>query len=201
MKKKRVAILISGRGSNMEAIVREAQSGVLHECCDPVLVVSSTPDAPGLAVARAMGVETRVLSSRPLRRAALDAALVALLEPYRIDYVVLAGFMRILGTQMIRRYRDRIVNVHPADTRLFRGIGGYEWAWESRLETTMITVHLVDEGVDTGHILAQAPVSLKGVESREELERRGLAVEHQLYSRVLRGLFTAADTGSDAPKA
>ncbi|MBN1425533.1 phosphoribosylglycinamide formyltransferase, partial [Candidatus Fermentibacteria bacterium] len=147
--KRRIALLISGRGSNMEAILLQARTGVLAHCCDPVVVVSSRPHAAGIAVAQALGVSTRVLSSKGVHRAQYDEDLISLLEPYRLDYLVLAGFMRILGPRVVERYRDRIVNIHPADPAQFKGIGGYRWAWQSGLKATMVTVHLVDEGVDT----------------------------------------------------
>lgn len=197
--KRRIAILISGRGSNMEAIIRQARGGPLSHCCDPVVVVSNRSGARGLLVARALGVETKVLPSKGVDRDRYDQALCSLLEPYDLDYLVLAGFMRILGWSVIARYRDRIVNIHPADPRQFRGIGGYRWAWERGLKSTMVTVHLVDEGVDTGRILAQAEVSLEGIESHAQLEERGLAVEHALYGRVLRGLFENGEPEGAAP--
>lgn len=190
--KKRVAILISGRGSNMAVILREAREGILRDVCEPVVVVSNRADAPGLARARQEGVATLVVPSRKLDRDAYDRALLLALEPYRLDYLVLAGFMRLLGPATIARYRDRIVNIHPADPRLFRGIGGYEWAWQNRLARTSITVHLVDEGMDTGPIVAQEEVSLEGATSLEEVARRGLAVEHALYPRALCGLLRGA---------
>ncbi len=196
--KTRIAILISGRGSNMQAIIREAQEGILRDCCEPVIVVSNREDAPGLARARSMGVRAVALPSRGLGRSAYDRALIRLLEPYEIDYLVLAGFMRIVGPDLIARYPNRIVNIHPADPALFRGIGAYEWAWETRREWTTITVHLVDEGVDTGPILAQERVCLRGATSLEDVERRGLAVEHALYSRVLRALFLGERTSPEA---
>jgi phosphoribosylglycinamide formyltransferase-1 len=162
----------------------------LADCCDPVLVVSDRADAAGLATARSAGVETRVVPSKGVNRETFDRELLRVLEPMSPDFIVLAGFMRILGPGVVGRFRGRIVNIHPADTKLFKGIGGYEWAWRTGLEVTKITVHLVDEGVDTGPVLAQSDLPLTGVSSLEELERRGLAVEHSLYSRALRDLFT-----------
>ena len=98
--------------------------------------------------------------------------------------------MRILSPGVIERYRNRIINIHPADTRAYQGIHGYEWAFEQRLEWTKITVHLVDEGVDTGRILAQRDVDLRGASTLDDIKQRGLRVEHALYSEVLRGVFT-----------
>ena len=193
----RVAILISGRGSNMVALAEQARSGVLADCAEIVVVGANTPDAAGLDKARAMGLETVATPSRGKRRSVFDRELLALLEPYAPDWIVLAGYMRILTPQVVRRYPGRIVNIHPADTREHQGLHGYDWAWEHRLDATKITVHVVDDGLDTGPILAQRAVDLRGAESLDDVERRGLAVEHGFYAEVLRDLFTGA---IDAPK-
>lgn len=193
----RVAILISGRGSNMEAILRNVRAGTL--ACEVALVVSSRPEAGGLERARALGFPTAALDARGLSREEFDRRLRALLEPLRLDWLVLAGYLRLLTPEIVRRYRDRIVNIHPADTRLHQGLHGYRWAFERGLASTWVTVHLVDEGIDTGRILAQAEVDLAGARTVEEVERRGLAVEHRLYSEVLGQLFQEESTEGGAP--
>ncbi len=187
--KKRIAIFISGRGSNMESIVRQAQSGILKEVCEVVLVFSNKPQAKGLEIAKKLGIETASIPSKGKKRTDFDAEVVALLQPYKIDYIVLAGFMRILSPVLVRAYPQRIINIHPADTDAFQGIGAYEWAFENKLESTKITVHFVDEGVDTGQVIAKADVDLRGADSLEEVERRGLAVEHRFYSEALLNLL------------
>jgi phosphoribosylglycinamide formyltransferase-1 len=190
--RRRIAIFISGRGSNMEAIVRNARDGALARVCEVVLVFSNDPAAPGLDVARSYGVPVAALPSRGRDRREFDAEVVALLEPYRLDNLVLAGYMRLLSPVLIERYRHRIVNIHPADSRLYQGTHGYRWAFEQGLRQTLVTVHLVDEGMDTGPILAQAEVDLRGAGSLEEVERRGLAVEHRFFSAVLADLFAGS---------
>ena len=182
---KRIGILISGRGSNMKAIVRNTRDGILRGWCEVAVVLSNVPGASGLGVAKDMGVPTAVVDSTSKKRRVFEREMTAVLEEFGIDYVVLAGFMRILSPQFIGHYRNRIINIHPADTNRFRGLGGYEWAYKKRLSTTKITVHCVDEGVDTGTVLAQQTVDLRGAETLEEIERRGLAVEHTFYSAVL----------------
>ena len=97
--------------------------------------------------------------------------------------------MRILSPQVVRRYAGRVVNIHPADTAQHQGLHGYRWAWDKRLPSTAVTVHLVDEGLDTGPVLAKKTVDLRGARNLEEVEARGLAVEHRFYSQVLRELF------------
>ncbi|MDD4904453.1 MAG: formyltransferase family protein, partial [Candidatus Bipolaricaulis sp.] len=96
------------------------------------------------------------------------------------------------------RYRNRIVNIHPADTAAYQGPDGYRWAFEQRLPETAITVHLVDEGVDTGRVLAQETVSLRGTTTIDEVRRRGLEIEHALYSRTLRTWFEEESRSCDA---
>jgi phosphoribosylglycinamide formyltransferase-1 len=188
--RKRVAILISGRGSNMEAILRRVAGDELGRVCEVALVFSNSDQAAGLVAARSHGIPTTVLDPRGKDRASFDGEMVALLEPYRLDYLVLAGYMRLLSRVVTDRYRGRIVNIHPADSRLYQGLHGYRWAFEKGLAQTLVTVHLVDEGMDTGPILAQAEVDLRGAGTLEEVERRGLAVEHAFYSKVLEDLFT-----------
>ncbi len=174
----------------MEAILCQVADGELGRVCRVVLVFSNRPQAPGLATARSHGVPTATLEAKGKDRLAFDSQLVELLEPHRLDYLILAGYMRLLSQPVIDRYRDHIVNIHPADSRLYQGLHGYQWAFESGLASTKVTVHLVDEGMDTGPILAQEAVDLTGAATLEEVERRGLAVEHSLYGRVLNDLFT-----------
>ncbi len=188
--KKRIAILISGRGSNMETIVRNTQDGILKDVCEVALVLSNKERAYGLTVAKELGVQTAVIVSKGKKRAEFEQDLINFLKSYHLDYIVLAGFMRILSPLFVRAYKDRIINIHPADTARFQGIGGYEWAFENKLQTTKITVHFVDEGVDTGKVIAQKEVDLRGADTLEEVERRGLKTEHEFYSEALLKLFT-----------
>lgn len=190
----RVAILISGRGSNMVALVQAVRGGVLAGCCEIAAVVSSRPGAPGLERARKMGLAVFALDARGMAKDAYDDALLAVLENGRADVVVLAGYMRILSPRVVAAYRGRVVNIHPADTAVHQGLHGYEWAFERRLPSTKITVHLVDEGLDTGAVLAQREVDLRGADTLEEVERRGLAVEHELYPEALKQFLTTKFT-------
>jgi phosphoribosylglycinamide formyltransferase-1 len=191
----RLAILLSGRGSNMLALVEACRSGVLRGVCEPCVVLSSDPLAAGLARATALGVPTVTVPARGLGRGAFDRALIEALAPFAPDWIALAGFMRILGPQVLGRWAGRVVNIHPADTRQHQGLHGYAWAWERGLAQTRITVHLVDAGLDTGPILAQRAVDLRGAGSLEEVEARGLAVEHGLYAEALRDLVMAGGKG------
>jgi phosphoribosylglycinamide formyltransferase-1 len=180
----------------MAAILRAASHGRLAATAEVVLVCSNRAEAAGLECAQALGFETACLPSRGVGRAAHGAALLALLEPYELDWLVLAGYTRILSPPVVQRYWGRIVNIHPADSRKYRGLHGYRWAFEQGLSATFVTVHLVDEGIDTGPILTQAPVDLVGAASIEEVEARGLRVEHELFPATLERLWRG-ESGSD----
>lgn len=186
----RLAILISGRGSNMAAILRESREGILKGLCEVAVVVSNKCSAAGLETARHAGVPAICVPSEGKKRRAFEGELIETLEPYKPDYIILAGFMRILTPFFIHHYRNRILNIHPADTTQFQGIGGYEWAFEKGLKETKITVHLIDDGVDTGPVIAQKTVDLKGADTLEEVEKRGLAIERTFYSEVIRDILT-----------
>lgn len=190
----RVAILISGRGSNMAALAQSARDGILAGHCEIAAVISSRPGAPGLEKAREMGLQTVALDAKSLGQEAYDSALLAALEACRADVVALAGYLRRLSPRIIAAYRGRILNIHPADTKLHQGLHGYDWAFEHKLPATKITVHLVDEGLDTGTILAQRDVDLRGADTLAEVERRGLVVEHQLYPEALKTFLTTNHT-------
>jgi phosphoribosylglycinamide formyltransferase-1 len=181
----KAAILISGRGSNMQALLERCRDHSLGEVCEPVVVLSNDPDAAGLETARALGVPTACVPSRGRTRRAFDRDLIAALEPFEPDLLILAGFMRILSAAVIARWPGRIVNIHPADSKAYQGAHGYDWAWERGLEETLITVHLVDEGMDTGPVLDQAVVDLRGARDLDEVKSRGLVVEHLFYPDVL----------------
>ncbi|WP_375433774.1 phosphoribosylglycinamide formyltransferase [uncultured Hymenobacter sp.] len=186
---KRLAILLSGRGSNMVALVKAVQQGELHGLAEIAVVFSNKPDAPGLTTAADLGCPTARLASQGFRRPEYDAEVVKLLQTYQPDYVVLAGYMRILSPVFIQAFAGRILNIHPADTHQHQGLHAYEWAFNNRLSETKITVHMVDEGLDTGPILAQRTVDLRGADTLSEVERRGLLVEHELYANTLAKLL------------
>ncbi len=186
---KKIAIFISGRGSNMSAIVEQCQNGILKGIAEPVLVFSNKSDALGLEFAKEKGIDTMFMEAKGLKRADYDSLVLDIIEPYQPDYIILAGYMRILSPVLVNAYPKRIINIHPADTTLHQGLHGYEWAWENKLEETKVTVHFVDEGLDTGSIISQKTVNMVGAKSLEEVEKRGLAVEHKLYSETLKNLF------------
>ena len=185
----RLAILLSGRGSNMLALAEAVRAGALRGLAEVAVVFSNDPAAPGLEAAAGLGLPTASLSSKGRKREAFDLEVVEILRAYRPDYVVLAGYMRVLSLPFIQAFAGRIVNIHPADTHQHQGLHAYEWAFDNRLPETKITVHLVDEGLDTGPILAQRVVNLIGADTLAEVQRRGLAVEHKLYAETLAKLI------------
>lgn len=193
----RLAILLSGRGSNMLALAEAVRHGVLRGLAEVAVVFSNDPAAPGLGAAAALGLPTASLPSKGRKRESFDLEVVDLLNEYQPDYVVLAGYMRVLSPAFVRAFAGRILNIHPADTHQHQGLHAYEWAFDNHLPETKITVHLVDEGLDTGPILAQRVVNLVGADTLAEVQRRGLAVEHALYAETLAALLTK--TAAPAP--
>lgn len=187
--KKKIAIFISGRGSNMEAIVKNTRDGILTDCCKVSVVLSDKSNAKGLETAQSYNIPTLCVESKGKSRHDFEEELIKALSPFQVDFIVLAGFMRMLSKTFLTAYNHKIINIHPADTKEFQGLHAYEWAFHSKKESTKITVHYVDEGMDTGTIIAQREVDLRGAKSLQEVERRGLKVEHQFYSEVLRKIF------------
>jgi len=186
----RLAILISGRGSNMAALSRAVASGELQGRCQIAAVISNEPAAAGVQLARDLGHPAMVVPSAGLDTVAYGKRLLDALAEIKPDWIALAGFMRIISPEVVAQYRNRVVNIHPADTRAYQGPDGYGWAHEAGLDKTWITIHQVDEGIDTGEILEQAEVDLRGAETLNEIRTRGLIVEHRLYPRVLARLLS-----------
>ncbi len=187
--KKRIAIFISGRGSNMEAIVKQTRNGILRGVCDVVAVFSNRPSAEGCKIAASYGIPAVSIPSRGKKREDFDREVIERMKFYRPDYIVLAGYMRLLSPVFIQAYPGRIINIHPADSRFYQGVEGYAWALRKSLPSTCITVHYVDEGMDTGEIIEQRELDIRGMETLKEVERAGLALEHKMYSEVLKKIF------------
>jgi len=181
----RVGVLISGRGTNLQALVerftREEASDVEIVC-----VASSRADAAGLERARDAGIETAVFSKdEHADREARDAALGDWLDDHDVDLVVLAGFMEILGGPFIRRFAGRLINVHPSLLPAFPGVRAIEQALEYGVKVLGVTVHYVDEGVDTGPVVLQEAFDLPYARAVEEIERRVHEIEHRLLPRAV----------------
>jgi phosphoribosylglycinamide formyltransferase-1 len=186
MNRKRVAVLISGRGSNMAALI-EATTDKTYPA-EIVVVISNRPDAGGLMVARANGITTEVVdhSAFGKDRTAFERALQAVLEKHRIDIVCLAGFMRLLTADFVGQWQHRILNIHPALLPAFKGLDTHRRALEAGVNVHGATVHFVVPEMDSGPIIAQAAVNVRPGETEEELAARVLKVEHQIYPLALK---------------
>ena len=186
--------MISGRGSNMQAIIRNARSGILKDICTIQSVFSNKENAAGLLITSELHIPTHVISSKGKKRKSYNTILLNWLQKQNPDFIILAGYMKVLSPEIIREFPKRIINIHPADTTQHQGLHGYDWAFENKLETTKVTVHYVDDGLDTGKIIGQRIVDLKGAETLEEVEERGLKVEHLFYSECLKKILTTEYT-------
>jgi phosphoribosylglycinamide formyltransferase-1 len=183
-----LGVLISGRGTNLQAIIDAIQSGRLDARI--AVVVSNRPEAPGLARAQAAGIETLVIDHRDRERfptrEAYDREVVRALTARGVDLVCLAGFMRLLSPEFIRAYPHAILNIHPSLLPAFPGLEAQRRAWEHGVKVTGATVHLVTEELDAGPIVVQRAVPVYDEDTPETLAARILEVEHQLYPEAIR---------------
>jgi len=203
MMPRKIAILLSGRGSNFLAIHDAIGRGDLNAgiCC----VVSNVPDAAGLAKARELGLNAVSLPSRGIERTGYDRLLLATLRPFSPTLVCLAGFMRILSPEFLREYAGRVMNIHPALLPSFPGLHAQRQALQYGVKVSGCTVHLVDEGVDTGPILLQRAVEVLEGDTEETLSARILKQEHDLYWRAIAMVLDRLDrnpspAGDTAPR-
>ena len=194
MTRKRVAILISGRGSNMAALIEAAQEADYP--AEIALVVSNRPDAAGLARAERAGIATAVVDHTAYGkdREAFERALQAVLEAHRIDLVCLAGFMRLLSPWLVERWQGRMLNIHPALLPAFKGLDTHGRALTTGAKVHGATVHLVVADVDSGPILAQEGVPVREDDTVETLSARVLEIEHRIYPQALKLLAQGAQS-------
>jgi phosphoribosylglycinamide formyltransferase-1 len=179
-----VAVLLSGSGSNLAALLEGLrQTGSGARCA---VVVSNKPDAYGLVRAAQANVPTALIDHRGKSRAAMEAELVALLQAFEVDWVLLAGFMRVLGPTFLDAFPGRVVNIHPSLLPAFPGLHAQRQAWAAGVRVSGATVHFVDAGMDTGPIIAQGVVALRPGDSEEQVQQRILVMEHRVYPLVLR---------------
>ena len=181
---RRLGILISGRGSNFEAIANNIEAGKLDASI--AVVISNRPEAPGLGIARQKGLNAVVIPSRGLDREVYDRMVVAELCKNSVDLVILAGFMRLLSAHFIREFPLRILNIHPALLPAFPGLDVQHQALEHGVKFSGCTVHFVDEGLDSGPIITQAVVPVLDSDTVETLSARILEQEHRVYTEAIR---------------
>ena len=185
MRKHRLAILLSGRGSNFEAIAEAVETGRIPDA-EIVAVISDVPEAPGLARARQRGLPAYAVDRRqyPGRRAHEEAIGQRLAETAP-DLVCLAGYMRLLSPDFVARWRGRLLNIHPALLPKFPGLHVQRRALEAGETESGCTVHFVDEGIDTGHVILQRKVAILPGDTEETLSARILAEEHEAYPEAI----------------
>jgi len=176
---RRVAVLISGRGSNMRALVEKADGYEI------VLVASNKPDAEGLVWAEQRGLHTWSLESKGQPKEAFDRQISAIIEAHDVGTIALAGFMRILSRWFVAEWRERILNIHPSLLPKYPGLDTHARALEAKDAVAGCSVHVVTDELDAGQLLGQAEVPVLPGDTSQSLEQRVLAAEHQLYARVL----------------
>ncbi len=188
MTEARVGVLLSGRGSNFLALAQACARGEVPARI--VLVLSNRPQAPGLAHARQLGIPALAIPSRGLSREEHEDQLLQALAQAQVEWVCLAGYMRLLSPRFIARFPNRILNIHPALLPAFPGLEAQRQAWEYGVKVTGCTVHLVDAGCDSGPIVVQKALLVREDDTPDTLAARILELEHVAYPEALRLLLT-----------
>ncbi len=183
--KKRIGVLLSGRGSNFEALAENVAAGRIPDA-DIALVVSNREGAAGIEKAKARGIETRVIPSKGLQREEHDRLVIAALQEKGVELVCLAGYMRLLSPLFVRAFPARILNVHPSLLPAFPGLEAQRQALEHGVKITGCTVHFVDENLDAGPIVIQSAVAIRDDDTAETLSERILREEHRIYSEAVK---------------
>jgi phosphoribosylglycinamide formyltransferase 1 len=183
--KKKIGVLLSGRGSNFEALADSVASGRIPNA-EISIVVSNREGAPGIEKARARGIRAQVIPSVGLERAAYDKLVVAALREREVELVCLAGYMRLLSPYFVAAFPNRILNIHPSLLPAFPGLESQRQALEHGVKFTGCTVHFVDENLDAGPIIVQAVVPIEDGDTVETLSERVLREEHRIYAEAVR---------------
>lgn len=188
MTKARLVILISGRGSNMQSIIRAIDAGELN--ADIVAVISNRPDAAGLQTAAAAGIVTQLINHRDFdSREAFDIELAKTIDNYQPDFVILAGFMRILTAEFVRHFAGKLINIHPSLLPKFKGLHTHQRAIEAGEQEHGASVHFVTAELDDGPVILQAKVPVLANDTPETLAARVLIEEHKLYPDAIKLLI------------
>jgi phosphoribosylglycinamide formyltransferase-1 len=183
--KKRIGVLLSGRGSNFEALADSVAAARIPDA-EIALVISNRENAPGIEKARARQIPAQVIPSRGLEREAYDKLVIAALEEKKVDLVCLAGYMRLLSPAFVAAFRGRILNIHPSLLPAFPGLESQRQAIEHGAKFSGCTVHFVDENLDAGPIILQAAVPIRDDDTPETLSARVLKEEHRIYTEAVR---------------
>jgi len=183
--KKRIAVLLSGRGSNFEALAESVDAGRIPNA-EIAIAISNREGAPGIEKARSRGIAAKVIPSKGLQREEYDRSVVAALQEARTDLVCLAGYMRLLSPVFVAAFRNRILNIHPSLLPAFPGLEAQRQALEHGVKFTGCTVHFVDENLDAGPVILQAIVPVLDADTPETLSQRVLKEEHRIYAEAVR---------------
>jgi phosphoribosylglycinamide formyltransferase 1 len=182
--KKHIGVLLSGRGSNFDALAASVESGRIPNADIPI-VISNRDNAPGIEKARARGIDARVIPSKGLERETYDRQVVAALREKNVDLVCLAGYMRLLSPYFVKEFPQRILNIHPSLLPAFPGLEPQRQALEHGAKFSGCTVHFVDETLDAGPIITQAAVPIEDNDTPETLAARILKEEHRIYTEAV----------------
>jgi phosphoribosylglycinamide formyltransferase-1 len=183
--KKRIGVLLSGRGSNFEALAESIASGRIPNA-EVAIVISNREGAPGLERAKSRGIAIRAIPSKGLERETYDRQVVAVLNDHKVDLVCLAGYMRLLSPYFVAAFPNRILNIHPSLLPSFPGLESQRQALEYGVKFAGCTVHFVDENLDAGPIVVQAVLPVNDEDTEETLSARILHEEHRIYSEAVR---------------
>jgi phosphoribosylglycinamide formyltransferase-1 len=181
----RLAVLLSGRGSNFEALADSVASGRIPNA-EIAFVISNREGAPGIDLAKSRGLATRVLPSKGLEREAFDRQVVAVLNEHKVDLVCLAGYMRLLSPFFVQSFPNRILNIHPSLLPSFPGLESQRQALEYGVKFAGCTVHFVDENLDAGPIILQAVVPISDSDTESSLSEKILREEHRIYPEAVK---------------
>ena len=185
------AVFVSGNGTNMENLIKAAKDGRLQ--AEPALVICDQPAAPAIEKAERLGVPVCVVERKNFNsKEEFEAGIIRGLEAKKIEWIALAGFMRILSSDFVRRYHGKIINVHPALLPSFPGAHAIRDAFEAKVKETGVTVHFVDEGVDTGPVILQKKIAVNPGESLESFEEKIHKIEYEIYPEALGRVFSGA---------
>jgi phosphoribosylglycinamide formyltransferase-1 len=182
---KRIGVLLSGRGSNFEALAESVAAGRIPNA-EIAVVISNREGAPGIERAKARSITTRVIPSKGLERETYDRQVAAVLDEHKVDLVCLAGYMRLLSPYFVAKFPNRILNIHPSLLPSFPGLESQRQALEYGVKFAGCTVHFVDENLDAGPIIVQAVVPVKDDDNEASLSERILKEEHRIYSEAVR---------------
>ena len=182
---KRIGVLLSGRGSNFEALAESVSAGRIPGA-EIAIVISNQPDALGLKRAEARGIPARLIPSKGLQREAYDRQVATVLQEYKVDLICLAGYMRLLSPYFVATFPQKILNIHPSLLPSFPGLESQKQALEHGVKFAGCTVHFVDENLDAGPIIVQAVVPVQDSDDEHALSERILKEEHRVYSEAVK---------------